>query len=189
MRSYKKFTTEEYFLFASFGVIFVLLSMILGCGASDGPNVRTPEYFIASLAAAEQSAMPRVVVKPVVDNAPPAAKPLPEIEYQEARRRFNEEKKPLLIVLHASWCQPCHQLIDRTLPRVGNLDAVSLTLVDVDADPELCAKLSSSKSIPQMILFYYDNKQEACKKVVVGAKSAEQIEEMIDDATHLPDVR
>lgn len=167
----------------------LVLITIFGCG-DDARQVRTPGYFTAYVAAAEHRL--RAPAKPTKkDVGPPADlfEALPTVDYQEARRLFYEEKKPMLIILHAEWCGPCNRMIRGSLPRVKNLDRVSLVLVDIDEEPELKKKLTDQGSVPQIILFYYDTKPEAAKKSVIGAQSAEQIEELIDANTLVPEVQ
>lgn len=171
-------------------IMAVALGVIIlasGCTGSSKSGVRSEGYFAGYVAAAEHRL--HAPAKKKVDNGPPAevygSAPDP-VEYQEARRRFNDEKKPMFIVIHAEWCGPCNTMLSRSIPRVKNLARVSYVLVDVDEEQDLKKKLSDEQRVPQLILFYYDKDGVAQKKSVVGAKSAEEIEDLID--AHVPEV-
>jgi thiol-disulfide isomerase/thioredoxin len=179
---------SELYIYAALAIVVALLATILGCGGSDtASGVRSEGYFVGYVAAAEHRL--RAPVKKKIDRGPPAevygAAPDP-VEYQEARRRFYDEKKPMFIVIHAEWCGPCNTMLSRSIPRVKNLDRVSYVLVDVDEEPEVKKKLTDEQRVPQIILFYYDKEGVAQKQSVVGAKSAEEIEGLID--AHVPEV-
>lgn len=174
-----------------FGTFLCGVLPLIGCfNESRSTAPRSDAYFAAHIAAAEyriRAADLRVSKPEIVPASLYEAAPV-DVEYTEARRRFYEEKKPMLIIIHAEWCGPCHRMIARSIPRVSNLDKVSLVYVDIDADPETRKKLTEETSIPQVILFYHDKEGVARRKSVSGAQSAEQLEELIDVAD-VPDVQ
>lgn len=77
--------------------------------------------------------------------------------YAQAYTESLEEKKPLLVVVGAPWCPACRVLKESTLKpmaKTGELDDVSLVVINRDENPTLAAKLSlGEKTIPQIILY------------------------------------
>ena len=80
-----------------------------------------------------------------------------EQSYAQAYTESLEEKKPLLVVVGAPWCPACRVLKESTLKsmaKTGELDDVSLVVINRDENPTLAAKLSlGEKTIPQIILY------------------------------------
>jgi thioredoxin-like negative regulator of GroEL len=78
-------------------------------------------------------------------------------DYADAYKRSVAEDKPLMVVVGAPWCPACNVLKDTTLePMVesGELDAVSLVVINRDEDPELVQKLTAGeRTIPQIIVY------------------------------------
>lgn len=166
-----------------------LAMCLLNTGCSHS-SPRSDAYFVGHVAAAELRVSGRKTAAPAKGVAPPEALgAIPDgVDYQVARKEFNDNKKPMLIIVHAEWCGPCNRMISRSLPRVKNLDQVNLVFVDIDTDPALKKKLTEADSVPQVILFYYDKEGVARKKQESGAKSAEELEEFIANALNLPKV-
>jgi len=82
---------------------------------------------------------------------PPAAQ-----SYADAYRDATAEDKPLLVVVGAEWCPACTNLKSstiRALAQEGELEDVSLAVVDQDAEPQLADQLKRGRMIPQVILF------------------------------------
>jgi thiol-disulfide isomerase/thioredoxin len=135
---------SEVIIYAALITATVLFASLFGCGGADtASGVHSEGYFVGYVTAAEHRL--RAPAKKKIDRGPPAevygAAPDP-VEYQEARRRFYDEKKPMFIVIHAEWCGPCNTMLSRSIPRVKNLDRVSYVLVDVDEEPEVKKKLT-----------------------------------------------
>jgi thiol-disulfide isomerase/thioredoxin len=64
--------------------------------------------------------------------------------------------KPLMVIVGAQWCPACHTLKDTTIKELeaaGQLDEVSVAVVDRDAQPQLANQLMRGQMIPQIIVF------------------------------------
>ncbi|MEM8668280.1 MAG: thioredoxin family protein [Planctomycetota bacterium] len=78
-------------------------------------------------------------------------------DYATAYKESMNEKKPLMVVVGAPWCPACNVLKETTLKDMaknGDLEAVSLTMVNRDEQPELAKQLTSGDTtIPQIIVY------------------------------------
>lgn len=78
-------------------------------------------------------------------------------DYTLAYKRSVEEEKPLMVVVGAEYCPACEVLKKTTIANMemtGELDQVSVAVVDRDAQPELAEQLMADEQmIPQIILF------------------------------------
>ncbi len=81
--------------------------------------------------------------------------------YAEAYAESVNQHKPLMVVVGAPWCPACNVLKDttiRSMAETGELDEVSLAVINKDDDPELADKLTEGeKMLPQIILYTQDN--------------------------------
>ena len=77
--------------------------------------------------------------------------------YTLAYQQSVEEDKPLMVVVSAGYCPACDVLKKTTIAKMeqsGELDSVSVAVVDRDAEPELAAQLmADEKMVPQIIFF------------------------------------
>ncbi len=76
--------------------------------------------------------------------------------YAAAYRTAEKENRPLVVVVGAPWCPACENLKQTTLASMeasGELQDVSLAVVDQDKDPELARELKQGEMIPQIIVF------------------------------------
>ena len=80
--------------------------------------------------------------------------------YAEAYRDSVSQQKPLLVVVGAPWCPACNSLKQSTIlpmAELGELDGVSLAMINKDEDPELAKELTGGEQlIPQIILYTPD---------------------------------
>ena len=80
-----------------------------------------------------------------------------EQNYSEAYAQSVREQKPLMVVVGAPWCPACNVLKETTLrpmAKTGELDAVSLAVINRDKDPELAQQLTKGeKMLPQIIVY------------------------------------
>ena len=78
-------------------------------------------------------------------------------KYAEAYEQSVREQKPLMVVVGAPWCPACNVLKETTIKsmaKTGELDAVSLTMVNRDEDPELAQQLTKGeRMLPQIIVY------------------------------------
>ena len=81
--------------------------------------------------------------------------------YGEAYRQSVKQEKPLMVVVGAPWCPACNVLKETTIKPMaqnGELDSVSVALINRDDDPELVKALTKGdKMLPQIIVFTKDN--------------------------------
>lgn len=106
------------------------------------------------------------------------------LSYRDAYSEAQDSKRPLMIVIGADWCQACKELKDTTIPqmqKVGKLDGVVLTYIDIDQEPELSRQLLNGPSIPQVILFS-KNDSGWNRKQLTGRQSADSVAGLIAPA-------
>jgi thioredoxin-like negative regulator of GroEL len=105
-----------------------------------------------------------------------------EQNYAQAYEQSIKQQKPLMVVVGAPWCPACNVLKDSTLrpmAQTGELDAVSLVVVNRDEDPELANQLTKGEQmIPQIILYTPDNGQWKRQKLL-GFQSKQPIRSLI----------
>jgi thioredoxin-like negative regulator of GroEL len=80
--------------------------------------------------------------------------------YADAYQQSVQEEKPLMVVVSAPWCPACNVLKESTIKPMadsGELDSVSLTVINQDDDPELAKELTEGeKMLPQIIVYTKD---------------------------------
>jgi thioredoxin-like negative regulator of GroEL len=81
--------------------------------------------------------------------------------YAEAYKASVSEEKPLMVVVGAPWCQACNVLKESTIRPMadsGELDTVSLTVINPDENPALAKQITEGEQmLPQIIVFTKDN--------------------------------
>ena len=81
-------------------------------------------------------------------------------KYADAYEASVKDQKPLMVVVGAPWCPACNVLKEttiRSMAQTGELDAVSLVVVNRDEDPELAKQLTEGEAmLPQIIVFTQD---------------------------------
>lgn len=94
--------------------------------------------------------------------------------YTAAYRKAQSEDKPLVVVVGATWCPACQNLKNQTLAPLqasGELDEVSVAVVDQDAEPALADQLKRGRTIPQVIVFSKDSDGEWRREQLTGFQS------------------
>jgi len=84
------------------------------------------------------------------------------LTYKEAYRRAQTGDKPLLVLVTASWCPPCVQMKQTTIPeleRRNSFDKFHFAKLDYDMEKELAGQLIGDRGLPQMIMFEKSNGQ------------------------------
>lgn len=80
--------------------------------------------------------------------------------YADAYKESLAQHKPLMVVVGAPWCPACNVLKETTIKQMaqtGELDSVSLTVINRDEEPELVNELTrGEKMLPQIIVFTND---------------------------------
>ena len=80
-------------------------------------------------------------------------------EYDAACAKAEREKKPLLVMVGASWCASCQVMKKDTIEPMkgaGELSEVVVAVVDKDARPELAEQLMRGSTLPQVVMFQQD---------------------------------
>jgi len=104
-------------------------------------------------------------------------------DYTLAYKRSVEEDKPLMVVVGAEWCPACNVLKKTTIANMemtGELDDVSLAVVDRDAEPELAKRLmADEKMIPQIIVFSKTDDGRWSRERLTGYQPAQPIRSLL----------
>ncbi len=81
--------------------------------------------------------------------------------YADAYRESVNSEKPLMVVVGAPWCHACNVLKESTIRPMadsGELDTVSLAVINQDDHPALVKQLTEGEEmLPQIIVFTKDN--------------------------------
>ena len=81
--------------------------------------------------------------------------------YADAYKESVKDEKPLMVVVGAPWCHACNVLKESTIRPMadsGELDTVSLAVINQDDDPALVKQLTEGEEmLPQIIVFTKDN--------------------------------
>lgn len=104
-------------------------------------------------------------------------------DYTLAYKKSVEEDKPLMVVVGAEWCPACEVLKKTTIAdmqKTGELDKVSLAVVDRDEEPELTKQLmGDEKMIPQIIVYHKDSKGSWRRRKLTGYQPAQPIRSLL----------
>lgn len=108
-------------------------------------------------------------------------------KYADAYAQSVEQQKPLLVVVGAPWCPACNVLKEttiRSMAKTGELDDVSLAVINRDDEPELAKQLTKGENmLPQIILYSNDNGRWRRQKLT-GYQSKQPIRSLIRRALH-----
>jgi len=109
--------------------------------------------------------------------------------YGTAFKAFQEEGRPMVVLVGADWCPGCRTMKSSNLPEAGRrgmLKDVSVAIVDVDQSRQLAGKLMSGNSIPQLVMFYKTESGATKRVQLTGAHSPQAIENFVNQAFHKP---
>jgi len=105
--------------------------------------------------------------------------------YAAAYQDTQENGKPLVVLVGASWCPACQSMKTSTMPGVaaqGGLANVAFAYVNVDAQHDLAGQLMEGGMIPQLVM--YEKSGDGWKLTrLVGAQSVETVQGFIGPAT------
>lgn len=106
--------------------------------------------------------------------------------YAEAYKESVAEQKPLMVVVGAPWCRACNVLKQTTIEPMaatGELDDVSVAVLNRDADPELVKQLTKGeKMLPQIILFTRSQTGKWKRKRLMGYQPKQPVRNLIRTA-------
>jgi len=125
-------------------------------------------------------AVPQDENSPVDRVATVATKSEPK-SYAEAFAQAQSQKRPLVVVVTATWCPPCQVLKNKVLlPLTAKraFDDVILAYVDMDQEPALAKQLVGNQGIPQVIVFE-KNADKWAKRNLTGFQELATVQEFI----------
>lgn len=103
--------------------------------------------------------------------------------YTLAYKQSVEEDKPLLVVVSSGYCPACDVLKKTTIANMqqsGELDSVSVAVVDRDAEPELAKQLMENENmVPQIILFSRSPDGQWNRKKLMGYQPVQPVRSLI----------
>lgn len=105
--------------------------------------------------------------------------------YADAYKASIDDEKPLMIVVGAPWCHACNVLKESTIKPMadsGELDGVSLTVINPDDQPELAKQLTEGEEmLPQIIVFTKDHGRWKRRKLT-GFQTKQPVRSLIRKA-------
>ena len=102
--------------------------------------------------------------------------------YAEAYRNSVSQQKPLLVVVGAPWCPACNTLKESTIlpmAETGELDGVSLAIINKDEDPELAKELTDGEQMIPQIILYTPDQGRWKRQRLTGFQSKQPIRNLI----------
>jgi thiol:disulfide interchange protein len=101
--------------------------------------------------------------------------------YATAFAEAQQAKRPLVVIVTATWCPPCQVLKNKVLKPLEakhGFDNVVLAYVDMDKEPALAKQLVGSQGIPQLIVYEKDA-DKWVKRNLTGFQELATVEEFI----------
>jgi thioredoxin-like negative regulator of GroEL len=105
--------------------------------------------------------------------------------YEEAYKQSISEHKPLMVVVGAPWCPACNVLKEttiRSMAQTGELDDVSLAVVNRDEDPELAKKLTEGERMLPQIIVYTKDQGRWKRRKLLGFQPKQPVRRLIRKA-------
>lgn len=115
------------------------------------------------------------MVAPALSNA---QEPL---DYKTAYSNAQAGDKPLLVLITATWCPPCQQMKQTTIPELMQKETFKgfhYSTVDLDKEEKLARELIGKRGVPQLIMF---EKQDGkwVRRYLRGAQTVETVEAFV----------
>ena len=115
------------------------------------------------------------MVAPALSNA---QEPL---DYKTAYSNALAGDKPLLVLITATWCPPCQQMKQTTIPELMQKETFKgfhYSTVDLDKEEKLARELIGKRGVPQLIMF---EKQDGkwVRRYLRGAQTVETVEAFV----------
>jgi thiol-disulfide isomerase/thioredoxin len=100
------------------------------------------------------------------------------VSYREAIVIAERDKKPLVVLVGATWCVPCQKM----KAEIRKLDrSVVVCYVDVDVDPDLARRMMDGDTVPQVVI--YSKERAGWRRLRhVGAMTLDRVLQMVDRA-------
>lgn len=98
-------------------------------------------------------------------------------DYKTAYQRAQSGDKPLLVLVTATWCPPCQQLKNSTLPEMMESNGFKdfhFAVLDVDDNRPMAEQLVENRPIPQFIIFEKKN-DSWTRRYLVGYNSVAEV--------------
>lgn len=105
--------------------------------------------------------------------------------YHTALKQAQDQQRPLLVLVGATWCPGCQTMKQRVLPSLaqsGALQAVSFAHVDTDSEAAVARQLMRGSLIPQLIVFSRTTDGQWHREQITGETSAANVRSLIDRA-------
>ena len=110
-------------------------------------------------------------------------------DYAEAYKESVAKDKPLMVVVGAPWCPACNVLKQTTIEpmaETGELDEVSVAVLNRDSNPELVKQLTKGeKMLPQIIMFSRTEKGGWKRNQLKGYQPKQPVRNLIRSAVSL----
>ncbi|TWU06345.1 thioredoxin family protein [Stieleria varia] len=110
-------------------------------------------------------------------------------DYATAYKESVAQDKPLLVVVGAPWCPACNALKQTTIQpmaQTGELDNVSVVLLDRDTEPALVNQLTKGeKMLPQIIMFTKSSAGKWERQRLMGYQPKQPVRNLIRKAVTL----
>ena len=104
-------------------------------------------------------------------------------DYASAYKESVAQDKPLMVVVGAPWCPACNALKQTTIQpmaQTGELDNVSLVLLNRDNDPALVKQLTKGeKMLPQIIVYRRTNAGKWERERLMGYQPKQPVRNLI----------
>jgi thioredoxin-like negative regulator of GroEL len=105
--------------------------------------------------------------------------------YADAYEQSVRQQKPLMVVVGAPWCPACNVLKEttiRSMAQTGELDSVSLAVINRDDDPALAKQLTEGEKMLPQIIVYTQDKGTWKRRRLLGYQPKQPVRSLIRKA-------
>jgi len=109
------------------------------------------------------------------------------LDYKTAYSNAQAGDKPLLVLVTATWCPPCQQMKQTTIPELMQKETFKgfhYSTVDLDREETLARQLIGQRGVPQLIMF---EKQDGkwIRRYLRGAQTVQTVEAFVAQSGQL----
>lgn len=103
--------------------------------------------------------------------------------YAEAYNTAIAKGKPLMVMVTASWCQPCQQFkreVLEPMDAANEFDGFVFTKLDIDQERPIANaifKTTGKTSVPQLVVYYNDGESKCSQ--IFGKQPVEKVRELV----------